>query len=175
MKVYLDNNVWVDIEYGHLSRDLFKQKKVEYLFSDNIIEELLEASGNVKVSSSRRLELIDYLCGYNYILTGISDSPDLSVKLTAFERYNELSKPLFRMMHNRIKQVVYKADRLDRKKLQDLFGVNKIEMNNKNPQMILSEIELLFKNVNINGIDDYLLRCEAQGRTVYTTLFNLLV
>lgn len=173
-KIYLDNNVWVDIEYGNFSRDLFKQKKVEYFFSDNIIEELLEASGNVKVSSSKRLELIDYLCGNNFILTGALDCLDLSVKHTAFERFNELSKPLFRCMYNCVRQAEYKADHLDRKKLQDLFGVNKIEMNNKKPQTILNEIDLLFKKVNINGIDDYLSRCEAQGRTVYTTLFNLL-
>lgn len=174
MKVYLDNNVWVDIEYGNLSRELFKQKKVEYFFSDDIIEELLEASDNVKVSPSKRLELIDNFCGNNFILTGFCDKPDLSVNQTAFERYNELSKPLFRIVHNRIKQEVYKADRLDRKKLQDLFGVNKIEMNNKTPQTILNEIDLLFKNVNINGLDEYLSHCEAQGRNVYTTLFNLL-
>lgn len=174
MRVYLDNNVWVDIENGIYTIDAFKQADAEYFFSDNIIEELLEASGNVKVSQSRRLELVDNLCGNNFILTGVFDSPDISVKHTVFERFSEISSPLFRCIHSCIRQEELKADHLDRKKLQDWFGVNKIEMNNKNPQMILSEIELLLKNVNINSIDDYLLRCEAQGRTVYTTLFNLL-
>lgn len=174
MRVYLDNNVWVDIENGIYSIDAFKQADAEYFFSDNIIEELLEASGNVKVSPRQRLELIDNLCGDNFILIGVSDRPNLSIKHTAFERFSEISKPLFRCLYNCVRQEELKADHLDRKKLQDLFGINKIEMNNKNPQTILSEIEPLFKKVNINDIDDYLSRCEAQGRTVYTTLFNLL-
>lgn len=56
MRVYLDNNVWVDIENGIYSIDAFKQADAEYFFSDNIIEELLEASGNVKVSQSKGFE-----------------------------------------------------------------------------------------------------------------------
>lgn len=47
-------------------------------------------------------------------------------------------------------------------------------MNNIAAASILGKVDELLKEVNVNGIEHYLLLCEAQGRAVYSTLFNLL-
>lgn len=174
MTVYLDNNVWVDIEYGNYSIDAFRRVDTEYFFSDNLIEELLEAEGNPKVSPQMRLELIDSLCGDNFILAGFLDKPDLTVRQSAFERYSELQKPLYRELRKRIHQGQIEADKLDREKLLNLVGLRRIEINNIATASILGKVDELLKEFIVNGIEHFLSLCEAQGRAVYSTLFNLL-
>ena len=174
MKAYLDNNVWVDIEYGNYSIEAFRQVDIEYFFSDNLVEELLEAEGNPMVSPQMRLKMIDSLCGQNFILAGSLNKPDLTVYQSAFERYSELQKPLYRQMRNNIKKGQIEVDKLDRERLLKLFGLRRIEMNNIAPVEILGKVDILLEDVNINGVNHYLLLCEAQGRAVYLTLFNLL-
>lgn len=70
MKVYIDNNVLVDIEIGKYSvEDFTGMSGATYYYSDAHINELLEAKGNPKVSQEGRLNLISQLCGRNNILT----------------------------------------------------------------------------------------------------------
>ena len=123
MTAYLDNNAWVDIEYGNYSIDAFRKVDAKYFFSDNIIEELLESEGNPKVSPRVRLEAIDGLCGKNFILVGFMGNPDLTVRQSAFERYSEFQKPLYRGLRNRIHHGQIDADKFDRERLLDIFGL----------------------------------------------------
>lgn len=175
MKVYLDNNVWVDIEYGNYSIDTFKQADIEYFFSDNIIEELLEAEGNPKVSALNRLQLIDSLCGDNFILVGsLCEEPDLTEKKTVYERYEELQKPFYRVFRNEIKQGLIEGDKVDREKMMSLFGLKRIEMNNIGVEAIMVRVDSLLRQAGINGLEDYIAKTEAVGRALYSTLFNLL-
>lgn len=59
MRVYLDNNVLIDIEQGKLNEEEFLSKpNKEYYYSDAHLGELLEARGNPKVSQEGRLDLI---------------------------------------------------------------------------------------------------------------------
>ena len=81
MKVYLDNNVLVDIETGEFSVDTFSaMPHVEYYYSEAHLNELLEAKGNPKVSQGGRLSLISQLCGRNNILTGGFEAPEIYEK-----------------------------------------------------------------------------------------------
>ena len=140
MTAYLDTNVLIDIEYGNYSLDSFRKVDAEYFFSDNIIEELLEAEGNPKVSPQMRLELVDKLCGKNFILVG-SDKPDLTIRQSVFEHNNELQKPLYRGLRNRIHQGQIEADKLDRVILLNLFKLRRIEMNNIATESILGKVD----------------------------------
>ena len=59
MKVYIDNNVLVDIEVKKYSvEDFTGMSGATYYYSDAHINELLEAKGNYKVSQEGRLSLI---------------------------------------------------------------------------------------------------------------------
>ena len=77
MNVYLDNNVFVDIEMGLLREEGFLSKtNNEYYYSDAHIGELLEAKNNHLVSQKGRLELISKICGKKEILTGCWGKPE---------------------------------------------------------------------------------------------------
>lgn len=55
MRVYLDNNVLVDIETGKFSVNTFSTiPHVEYYYSEAHLNELLEAKENPKVSQEGR-------------------------------------------------------------------------------------------------------------------------
>lgn len=84
-----------------------------YFFSDNIIEELLETEGNLKVSPQMRLDLVDKFCGKNFILAGFLYKPDLTERKSAYERYGELQKPWYKGLRNRIHQRQIETDKLD--------------------------------------------------------------
>lgn len=78
MKVYMDNNVLVDIEVGKYSvEDFTGMSGATYYYSDAHINELLEAKGNPKVSQGGRLSLISQLCGCNNILPGGFETPEI--------------------------------------------------------------------------------------------------
>lgn len=81
MKVYLDNNVLVDIDYGKFNlSDFLSIQNAEYYYSDAHLSELLEALGNQKVSQEGRLNLISEICGHNYILAGVFGPPEFLFK-----------------------------------------------------------------------------------------------
>lgn len=63
MKVYIDNNVLVDIEEGKYKVEDFTIRPNTEYYSDAHMNELLEAKGNQKVSQEGRLNLIARLCG----------------------------------------------------------------------------------------------------------------
>ena len=100
MKVYLDNNVLVDIEDGkNILSDFISIQHVEYFYSEAHLNELLEASSNPKVSQSERLELINQLCGNNIILAGVLSSPEFYSK-SPIEMYNLVDTPYRREINS---------------------------------------------------------------------------
>ena len=63
-KVYLDNNILVDVENGvYRMEEFLINPHVLYYYSDAHLNELLEAKGNQKVSQEGRLELISDSAG----------------------------------------------------------------------------------------------------------------
>ena len=128
MKVYLDNNVLVDIEGGKYSADTFLSiPDVSYYYSDAHMNELLEAKGNPKVSQEGRLGLITKLCGRNNILTGVCDVPEIYEK-DPVEMYKICDIPL----RAYIAQQVNTGDELFAE-LRERLGFDSTVFNNVNP------------------------------------------
>ena len=170
-KVYLDNNIIVDIEEGNYSVEQFLNKNdYLYYFSKAHLEELLEAKDNPKVSQEKRLNLIAELCGKNHILTGVVDSPEFFDKepremfcITAYSR-----------------QFFHPAN-IDNQgnrsalKVRQVLGFNAKQLNNEPPDKILSIIDTRMKERVGIGLISYLKETEANnGSSIYHTLIQLI-
>lgn len=171
MKVYLDNNVLVDIEGGKYSADTFLSiPDVSYYYSDAHMNELLEAKGNPKVSQEGRLGLITKLCGRNNILTGVCDVPEIYEK-DPVEMYKICDNPL----RAYIAQQVNTGDELFAE-LRERLGFDSTVFNNVNPSQVLKMIDEKVKD-KLDNLDllKYLRTTNAYGgKPLYHTLFNLI-
>ena len=171
MKVYLDNNVLVDIEGGKYSADTFLSiPDVSYYYSDAHMNELLEAKGNPKVSQKGRLGLITKLCGRNNILTGVCDVPEIFEK-DPVEMYKICDIPL----RAYIAQQVNTGDELFAE-LRERLGFDSTVFNNVNPSQVLKMIDEKVKD-KLDNLDllKYLRTTNAYGgKPLYHTLFNLI-
>ena len=170
MKVYLDNNVLVDIEAGKYSANTFLSiPDVAYYYSDAHMNELLEAKGNPKVSQEGRLRLISQLCGSNNILTGGFDAPEIYEK-EPVEMYRLCDTP----MRAFIAQRVNTGDDLFME-LREKLDFDSTIFNNVNPELVLEMIDEKAKlKLNIDLLT-YLRATEAfGGKPLYHTLFNLI-
>lgn len=170
MKVYLDNNVLVDIESGKYSADTFLSiPDIEYYYSDAHINELLEAKGNPKVSQEGRLRLISQLCGCNNILTGGFDAPEI-YKKEPVEMYRLCNTPLRAF----IVQQVNTGDDLFME-LRERLDFDSTIFNNVNPEQVLEMIDEKAKQKLKIDLMTYLKATEAfGGKPLYHTLFNLI-
>ena len=171
MKVYMDNNVLVDIEIGKYSvEDFTGMSGATYYYSDAHINELLEAKGNPKVSQGGRLSLISQLCGCNNILTGGFEAPEIYEK-EPVEMYRLCDTPLRAF----IVQQVNTGDDLFMELRAKLNFDNTI-FNNVSPELVLEMIDERVKQ-KLNNMDllTYLRETEAYGgKPLYHTLFNLI-
>ena len=170
MKVYMDNNVLVDIEVGKYSvEDFTGMSGATYYYSDAHINELLEAKGNPKVSQGGRLSLISQLCGCNNILTGGFEAPEIYEKEPE-EMYRLCDTP----MRAFIAQQVNTGDDLFMK-LREKLDFDSTIFNNVSPEIVLEMInERIKQKLNID-LMTYLKATEAfGGKPLYHTLFNLI-
>lgn len=173
MNVYLDNNVYVDIEYGELKLLDFTSKfNVKYYFSSEIIDELIEGENVRNLNQNARIELIENICGDNCILPSI-DIPEFYTKSPQWF-YNNNTNKLFRtfrmLLTNKVSNIKPNHDCI----LKEL-SLKKIEMNNISPDNIFKHIDSSLRNsINKISINEYIIECEAKGKAVYSTLFNLL-
>lgn len=173
MKVYMDNNVLVDIEVGKYSvEDFTGMSGATYYYSDAHINELLEAKGkgNPKVSQGGRLSLISQLCGCNNILTGGFEIPEIYEK-EPVEMYRLCDTP----MRAFIVQQVNTGDDLFME-LREKLDFDSTIFNNVSPELVLGMIDERVKQ-KLNNMDllTYLRGTEAYGgKPLYQTLFNLI-
>ena len=171
MKVYLDNNILVDIEAGKYSVDMFLSiPDAAYYYSDAHMNELLEAKGNPKVSQEGRLRLISKLCGSNNILTGGFNAPEIYEK-EPVEMYRLCDTPLRAF----IAQQVNTGDDLFME-LRDRLDFDSTIFNNVSPEQVLEMIDEKVKE-KFDNLDllTYLRATEAfGGKPLYHTLFNLI-
>lgn len=170
MKVYMDNNVLVDIEVGKYSvEDFTGMSGATYYYSDAHINELLEAKDNPKVSQRGRLSLISQLCGCNNILTGGFEAPEIYEK-EPVEMYKLCDTP----MRAFIVQQVNTGDDLFMK-LREKLDFDSTIFNNVSPELVLEMIdERVKQKLNID-LKTYLKATEAfGGKPLYHTLFNLI-
>ena len=171
MKVYLDNNVLVDIEAGKYSVDTFLAiPNVVYYYSDAHMNELLEAKGNQKVSQEGRLRLISRLCGRNNILTGGFEAPEFLEK-DPEEMYRLCDNPLRAIIAQRVNT----GDELFME-LRERLGFDSTVFNNVSPGQVLEMIDDKVKE-KLDNLDllTYLRATGAfGGKPLYHTLFNLI-
>lgn len=170
MKVYMDNNVLVDIEVGKYSVENFTgMSGATYYYSDAHINELLEAKGNPKVSQRGRLSLISQLCGCNNILTGGFEAPEIYEK-EPVEMYKLCDTP----MRAFIVQQVNTGDDLFMK-LREKLDFDSTIFNNVSLELVLEMIdEMVRQKLNID-LKTYLKATDAfGGKPLYHTLFNLI-
>lgn len=170
MKVYMDNNVLVDIEVGKYSvEDFTGMSGATYYYSDAHINELLEAKGNPKVSQRGRLSLISQLCGCNNILTGGFEAPEIYEK-EPVEMYKLCDTP----MRAFIVQQVNPGDDLFMK-LREKLDFDSTIFNNVSLELVLEMIdERVKQKLNID-LKTYLKATDAfGGKPLYHTLFNLI-
>lgn len=171
MKVYLDNNVLVDIEAGKYSAEMFASfPDTEYFYSDAHMNELLEAKGNPKVSQEGRLNLISKLCGRNNILTGGFEAPEFLEK-DPEEMYRLCDIPLRAIIAQRVNT----GDELFME-LRERLGFDSTVFNNVSPGQVLEMIDDKVKE-KLDNLDllTYLRATGSfGGKPLYHTLFNLI-
>lgn len=169
-KVYINNNVYVDIEMNNLKIEQFESKPdCFYFYSDAHICELLEAKGNKRVSQEGRLALISKLCGLNNILTGGFDKPEFLEKEPV-----EMYRLCDNMLRRIIAQKVNTGDELFME-MRKRLDFDSTVFNNESPEMVLGIIDERVKRIFGFDLLTYLRKTEAYGgKPLYHTLFNLI-
>lgn len=169
MKVYLDNNVLVDIEDGRYTVNDFLAKDAEYYFSDAHMNEILEAIGNPKVSQGKRLELISEICGRNCILSGGYREPEV-IMMDPIDMYRLSNTPLI----SHINKVVSNGAGVF-ERIREVLGFDSKIFNNENPENVLRILNQRMQEVLHIGLEQYLMRSEAfGGRVLFITLLNII-
>lgn len=170
MRVYLDNNVLIDIVQGKLNEEEFLSKpNTEYYYSEAHLGELLEARGNPKVSQEGRLDLISRLCGQKCILTGVLNDPEFFQK-DVEEMYRIVDTPL----RSAINAMAIKGGNIYEKVRIEL-GFESRQFNNEPPEMVLEIIDERMQDKLGIGLIPYLLSTEAfGGKVLYYTLLNII-
>ena len=169
MRVYLDNNVLVDIEDGKYNlSDFMSIPDVEYYYSDAHLIELLEAVENPKVSQEGRIELISEICGQNCILQNPYAEPEFLQK-PASEMYNIANTPYMRSIRARF---IKMGDVFERIRL--LLGFDCKTFNNERPENIFGILDCRMQEKLQIGLLEYLISSEAlSGRPLFSTLLNI--
>ena len=171
-KVYLDNNVLVDIECGYYNlSDFLKSENLEYYFSSSHIDELIEGRDLKSLSVNNRLSLIEKLCYTNYILSG-SVLPEIC-PMSPQKAYEIGNSPLTLFLHNKINNSIASFI-VDREKILEILRIRKIEINNIPPQDIIGKLDEALTLAKEVDIKSYLQSTGAKGRALFSTLFNLL-
>lgn len=170
MRVYLDNNVLVDIEQGiFIVEDFLAQPNTKYYYSDAHLGELLEARGNSKVSQEGRLDLISRICGQNCILSGVLNDPEF-IQKDVREMYRIADTPL----RSVINSMAAKGANIFEKVRIELDFESR-QFNNEPQEKVLGIIDERMKEKLGIGLIPYLLSSEAfGGKVLYYTLLNII-
>ena len=171
MNVYLDNNVFVDIEMGALTEEQFLSiPNSNYYYSDAHIGELLEAIDNPRVSQEGRLSLLSRICGKKEILTGCLEKPEFfERKVTEVYRVSKLIP--FQRIINQMAENGYDVYM----KIRSQLGFDSTIFNNENKEKVLVIIDKKMKEKLGIGLLPYLQSTEAfGGKPLYYTLINII-
>lgn len=170
MKVYLDNNVLIDIESGKYQlSDFLSITNVEYYYSDVHLEELLEAKGNPKISQEGRRGLLSKICGQKCILTGGYGRPEFIEKDVA-EMYGIVDNPI----RAHIGAIAQNGASIF-EKIREELGFDSCKFNNEDPENVLDVIDKRMKEKLGIDLNEYRIRTEAfGGKALYNTLLNII-
>lgn len=174
MRVYLDNNILVDIEDGVYGSDAFLSiPEAKYYYSNAHISELLNGvDRSIEGLKERRLATIHTLCDNKYLFQDTPSRIRLAL-CTPEQAYQNVSQ--FGLFRNHINQIVH-GFTPNRTGILEELNWNAKEVGNYGPEEIFEVIDEKFRSSkNHYGIKDYLRLSEAYTlSTVYATLFNLL-
>lgn len=171
MNIYLDNNVYVDIEMRALTEEQFLSvPDSNYYYSDAHIGELLEAFDSPLISQEGRLSLISRLCGKKEILTGCWEKPEFFER-DVIEVYRFSQKLPFQRLINQMANNGYDIFM----KIREKLGFDSTIFNNENENKVLEVIDQKMKEKLGIGLLSYLQSTEAfGGKPLYYTLINLI-
>ena len=171
-KVYLDNNVLIDIESNKYQfEDFVDLPNVEYYYSEAHIGELLNGTGKHPELKNVRLQTIERLCCSRYIAPDVANyvmEIEERAPLDIFELYSS-AKPL----HDAINKAA--SMNVNREGILTELSLNKVEVGNIKTEDIFNAIEQMMQRRLGFGIKEYINMgiCNS-GRTIFSTLFNLL-
>ena len=172
MRVYLDNNILIDIENGlYSAEDFLNIEGAEYYFSNAHLNELLNVEQPIEGLKEKRLTTIEKLCGNKYLFQNDSTNVVFAscTPRLAYERASSVDSMRV-IINNSIR-----GFNPNRTGLQKELGINAREIGNYKPEDIFDAIEKIIMSSMKKGIKDYLILTEAFTlSTVYITLFNLL-
>ena len=174
MRVYLDNNVFADIEDGvYQLGDFLSIPNAEYYYSDVHMSELLNGLDNVIIGlKERRLKTIESICRKRFL----AQNDDGRVCLAECEPRQALENAVqfgfFRGYLNRLAR----SFTPNRQGILEELNWNAREVGGYNPNEVFEKIdEKMLASKYHCGIRDYLCWSEAYtGRAIYSCLFNLL-
>lgn len=173
MRIYLDNNILVDIENEDYSlNDFCSVPNVDYFYSEVHMDELMNGLDSHPELKDTRLHTIEQLCGSNYILPGVL-SEEMELFSMSPQRAFELSMR-YKFLHDHIYQYT-RSMNINRDIFLKSLKLEKREIVNISPAKILNVLDERMQEHWGYGIEVYLEKQEAdQNRTRYNTLFNLL-
>ena len=173
MRVYLDNNILVDIEVGAIQAGRFSSlNNTTYYFSEAHMDELLNGLEKHPELKDSRLHTLETLCGTNYI------TPDVGPFEGGFDV--ETPKRVFElsMHYKRMHDELYRysnAMKINRDTFLEGLYLEKLEVGNYKPSQIFNVLDDRLKEYWGYGINVYLEKSvAATGRAVFCSLFNLL-
>lgn len=174
MRVYLDNNVLIDIEESVYSlNDFLSIAGVEYYYSNAHISELLNGEDKAILGlKERRLSTISAVCGNNYLF---QDTPFVIrlARCTPEQAYENVSR--FDFMRDSINDLA-RSFTPNRAGILEELQWDAKEVGNIPPERIFEVIDKKYRASKYHyGVKEYLFLSEAYTeRTVYSSLFNLL-
>lgn len=175
MRVYLDNNILVDIEEGKYKvEDFLSVPSAQYFYSDAHIAELLNGVDRaIPGLRDKRLITLNALCRSNFL---IQDGPSNNLKLSIRNPQQAYENAIvFGFLRRPINQLA-KGFSPNRSKILDELHWDAREVGNYDPNQIFDIIDSKLRASKYRfGIKEYLAQSEAYtDRTVYSSLFNLL-
>jgi hypothetical protein len=171
MRVYLDNNILIDIEDKKISLDIFKNidKKYRYLYSYTHIQELLEYNKDLGSLKKIRLKTIFDLTNNAYIYP---DNNQISSKIENPEKVINTLK-LFAGLMDDTRQTVNNFN-IDRTKLISLLGIDNKRINNYTPSEVIDYIDKAIRSRLLIGFDNLVDLSGISLHEKISALFNLL-
>ena len=174
MRVYLDNNILVDIEDNTYDiNNILLIAGVEYYYSNAHISELLNGiEKSIPGLKEKRLSTINAICGNKYIF---QDTPARIVlaRCTPEQAFENVYR--YDYMRERINDLA-SIFTPNRQGILEEFQWDAKEVGNYPPNEIFEAIDKKYRASKYHcGIIEYLFSSEAYtGRLIYSSLFNLL-
>ena len=173
MRVYLDNNVLIDIEENVYSlNDFLSITEAEYYYSNAHISELLNGEDrSIPGLKDKRLSTIKAVCGDNFLFQ-YSPSVIRLARCTPEQAYENVSQ--FGFMRESINDLV-RSFTPNRAGILEELQCDAKDIGNYLPEKIFEVIDIKLRAKYHYGVKEYLLLSEADTEsTVYVSLFNLL-